>query len=90
MKKLMLTTSMPLSPAYVSASSVGCRKKKPGVLPGADVDERHVRGDAGDPEAVERGADRAGDVRAVAVVVLVRPDRRSSGARTARRWPGCR
>ena len=41
------------------------------VLAGADVHDVDLRGDAGHPEAVERRADRAGHVRAVAVVVLV-------------------
>ena len=41
------------------------------VLAGADVDDVDLRGDAGHPDAVERRADRAGHVRAVAVVVLV-------------------
>ena len=60
-------------------------EEEAGVLAGADVDERHVRRDAGDAEAVQRGADRAGDVRAVAVVVLVRPGRRSVGSLARRR-----
>jgi hypothetical protein len=41
------------------------------VLAGADVDDVDLRGDAGHPDAVERRADRAGHVRAVAVVVLI-------------------
>ena len=32
-KKLMFTTSTPMSPAYVRASSVGCRKKNPESWP---------------------------------------------------------
>ena len=49
----------------------GLQEEEAGVLAGADVDERDLGCDAGDAEAVDRRADRAGDVGAVAVVVLV-------------------
>ena len=49
----------------------GLQEERPRVLAAADVDQRHVRRDAGDAEAVGSGADGAGDVRAVAAVVVV-------------------
>jgi len=53
------------------------------VLPGADVDERDVRCDAGDADAVDRRRNGAADVRAVAVIILVdRVDAAGALART--------
>ena len=68
----MFTTSMPLSPAYVSASTVGLGEEVPRVLTGAQVHERDVRRDTGDAEPVDRRTDRGRDVRAVTVLVDVR------------------
>ncbi len=58
MKNDMLTTSTPMSAAYISALTLGLRKSD-------------VRCDAGDAEAVDRRADGRGDVRAVTVLVDV-------------------
>ena len=89
-KKLMLTTSTPMSPAYVERVDRRLEEEVAGVLAGPDVDQRDVRRDAGDAEAVDRRGDRAGDVGAVAVVVHVGRVDAARRPRRGRRSPGCR
>src|SRR3954452_10915752 len=67
----MLTTSMPLSPAKVRASTVGCRKKNPESWPARMLTSVTFGAIPANPDAVQRCGNRSRDVRAVAVVVLV-------------------
>ena len=46
------------------------REEEAVVVARLDACERHIRGDAGDADPVDRGGDRAGGVRAVADVVV--------------------
>ena len=68
----MFTTSMPLSPAYVSASTVGWRKKKPESWPARMFTSVTFGATPAMPRPFSARGDRPGDVRAVTVVVLVR------------------
>ena len=67
----MFATSAPMSPAYLSALTVSQRKKKPESCPARSFTSVTFGRDAGHPEAVDRRGDRAGDVRAMAVLVDV-------------------
>ena len=67
----MFTTSMPLSAAYVSASTVGCRKKKPESCPARMLTSVTFGATPAMPSPFSAAATVPGDVRAVAVVVLV-------------------
>ena len=90
MKKLMFTTSTPIVAGVDEAFDRRLEEDEAGVLADADVHQRHVGRDAGHADAVDRRADLAGHVCAVAVVVLVdRVDAARVLARTVDR-AGCR
>ncbi len=65
----MLTTSMPDIAGVGERVDDRLQEEVPGVLAALELDQRDLRRDAGDADAVRGRADRAGHVGAVTAVV---------------------